>query len=197
LLETDLTHCAPRKDSASVPASEIDRHAFRRVMGSWLSGVSVVSSMVDGQPYGLTCSAICSVSVAPPLLLTCINSSSRTLAAIVETGMFAVSLLDTDSRAVSEMFAGRGHDQFASISWRRAHHTGVPVLAMALAHAECTVYRVSGAGDHTIVLGRVVDGAADPTRDPLGYWRTNYLHLPDAIELHGRPDTNAAWIGEL
>jgi flavin reductase (DIM6/NTAB) family NADH-FMN oxidoreductase RutF len=197
LLETDLTLWAPTEAGSPVVAPEIDRAGFRRVMGSWLSGVSVVSSMAYDQPFGLTCSAICSVSVTPPLLLACINSSSATLAAIVGAGAFTVSVLDTDSRAVSEMFAGRGHQQFACISWHRGHRTGMPVLAAALAYAECTVHHVSEAGDHTIVLGKVIDGATDHTRDPLGYWRTNYLHLPDAIELHGRPDTNTAWIGEL
>ena len=197
MLRTDLTLCAPNEAGSPVVAPEIDHAGFRRVMGSWLSGVSVVSSMADDQPFGLTCSAICSVSVTPPLLLACINSSSATLAAIVGAGAFTVSVLDTDSRAVSEMFAGRGHQQFAYISWHRGHRTGMPVLAAALAYAECAVHHVSEAGDHTILLGKVIGGAADHTRDPLGYWRTNYLHLPDAIELHGRPDTNAAWIGEL
>jgi len=197
LLKTDLLLCAPTETGLTVAASEIDRAGFRRVLGSWLSGVSIVSSMADDQPFGLTCSAICSVSVTPPLLLACINSSSATLATIVGAGAFAVSVLDTDSRAISEMFARRGHQQFADISWHRGYRTGMPVLAAALAYAECTVHHVSEAGDHTIVLGKVIDGAADHTRDPLGYWRTNYLHLPDAIELHGRPDTNASWIGEL
>lgn len=178
-------------------ASEIGSGGFRRIMGSWLSGVSVVSSMADDQPFGLTCSAICSVSVTPPLLLACISSSSATLAAIIRAGAFTVSVLDTESRAVSDMFAGPGHQQFASINWHRGQRTGMPVLAAALAYAECTVHRVSEAGDHTIVLGKVVDGTADDTRDPLGYWRANYLHLPNAIELQGRPDVNAAWIGEL
>jgi flavin reductase (DIM6/NTAB) family NADH-FMN oxidoreductase RutF len=197
LLETELALCAPTEAGSSVAATAIDRAGFRRVMSSWLSGVSIVSSMADDQPFGLTCSAICSVSATPPLLLVCINSSSATLAAIVGAGAFTVSMLDSDSRAVSEMFAGRGHHQFACVSWHRGHRTGMPVLAGALAYAECAVHHVSEAGDHTIVLGKVIDGAADHTRDPLGYWRTNYLHLPDAIELHGRPDTNAIWIGEL
>lgn len=197
MLESDLTFCAPTEAGSAAAASEIGRGGFRRVMGSWLSGVSIVSSMADDQPFGLTCSAICSVSMTPPMLLACINSSSATLAAIIEAGAFTVSVLDTESRTVSEMFAGRGHEQFACISWHRGHCTGMPVLAAALAYAECTVHHVSEAGDHTIVVGKVLDGAADHTRDPLGYWRTNYLHLPDAIELHGRSDANAAWIGEL
>jgi flavin reductase (DIM6/NTAB) family NADH-FMN oxidoreductase RutF len=196
VLETDLKRCAPTEDESEI-SSEIERSGFRRIMGSWLSGVSIVSSMDDDRPFGLTCSAVCSVSVSPPLLSVCINSSSATLAAITRAGAFTVSLLDTDSRAISEMFAGRGHDQFAHVDWHCAQHTGMPVLTAALAHAECTVYRVSAAGDHTLVLGRVIGGAADHARDPLGYWRANYLHLPEAIELHGRPGMNAVWIGEL
>jgi len=129
------------------------------------------------------------------MLLACINSSSATLAAIVDTRAFTVCVLDTDSRAISEIFAAPGHEQFAGVGWHRAGHTRMPVLDAALAHAECTVRDISEAGDHTVVFGTVVGGSADHTRDPLGYWRTNYLRLHNAIELHGRADTT--WIGEL
>jgi flavin reductase (DIM6/NTAB) family NADH-FMN oxidoreductase RutF len=129
------------------------------------------------------------------MLLACLNSSSATLTAITDARAFTVCVLDTDSRAISELFAAPGHEQYAMVDWQRAGHTQMPILKAALAYAECTVHGISEAGDHTVVFGTVVGGSADHTRDPLGYWRTNYLRLPNAIEIYGKAD--AVWIGEL
>lgn len=149
---------------------------FRGVMGSFASGVSVVTTLDDGVPKGMTCTATCSVSAEPPLLLTCFRKPSGTLDALTASGHFAVNFLDTDARDVAKMFASQHPDKFGEVAWRPGV-TGVPVLSATLAHAECTVYERFDVGDHAIVIGAVVGGEVDGERLPLGYWRGSYVRL--------------------
>jgi flavin reductase (DIM6/NTAB) family NADH-FMN oxidoreductase RutF len=129
----------------------------------------------------MTCSAVCSVSAHPPLLLACVNTPSATLDAITGKGRFAVNFLDVGAGAVSDLFASRATDKFAAVEWQPGTVTETPVLAGVVAHAECAVHELREAGDHVIVLGRIVGGEALPDRFPLGYWRGSYtrsLRMP-------------------
>lgn len=151
---------------------------FRSIMGSFASGISVVTSIgAQGRPHGLTCSAVCSVSADPPLLLSCVKTPSSTLDAIRESGTFAVNFLDVLAREVSDLFASRTPDKFAEVGWHPGGATGMPVLDRTLAHAECRVESMVDAGDHAIVIGRLVGGAVNTERYPLGYWRGSYVRM--------------------
>lgn len=151
---------------------------FRSIMGSFASGISVVTTLDDGErPYGLTCSAVCSVSAEPPLLLACVRTPSSTLDILTKRGRFAVNFLDSQARELSDLFASRSTDKFATVGWSPGAVAGMPVLDRTLAHAECEVHDLIDAGDHVIVLGRIVGGAADTDRFPLGYWRGSYVRL--------------------
>ncbi len=151
---------------------------FRRIMGSFASGISVVTCIgPDQRARGLTCSAVCSVSADPPLLLSCIRTPSATLDALREQGKFAVNFLDSLAHRVSDLFASPAADKFAGVQWQPGPVTGMPILSCTLAHAECAVHMVIDAGDHVVVLGRIVGGKAVPNRYPLGYWRGNYVQL--------------------
>lgn len=157
------------------PPPDVDGALFRQLMGSLMSGVSILTALdPDGMPFGMTCSAVCSVSANPPLLLACIGTPSATLDAIQAGGRFAVNFLDADSHEVSGLFAGRTPDKFSRVAWKPGAVTGVPVLAGTVAHTECAVYQVVGAGDHVIVIGRIVGGETEPECAPLGYWRGCY-----------------------
>lgn len=149
---------------------------FCEIMGSFASGISVVTSVGrDLRAHGLTCSAVCSVSADPPLLLSCIRTPSSTLDALREQGRFAVNFLDSRARSVSELFASRADDKFAEVPWRPGLATGMPILSCTLAYAECSVHEVIDAGDHVIVLGRLIGGQVEADRYPLGYWRGRYV----------------------
>jgi flavin reductase (DIM6/NTAB) family NADH-FMN oxidoreductase RutF len=151
---------------------------FRAVMGSLASGVSVVTTIdEEGTPYGLTCSAVCTVSVGPPLLLCCVRTPSRTLDTLRQRGQFAVNFLDSQARELSDLFAGRITDKFALIDWAPGPTLGMPVLDRTVAHAECEVRDVIDAGDHAVVLGRLRDGWTNADRFPLGYWRGGYVRM--------------------
>jgi flavin reductase (DIM6/NTAB) family NADH-FMN oxidoreductase RutF len=151
---------------------------FRAVMGSFASGVSVVTTIdEDGTPNGLTCSAVCSVSVGPPLLLCCVRKPSRTLDTLCSRGQFAVNFLDSQARDLSDLFAGRLTDKFALADWAPGPTLGMPLLDRTVAHAECEVHDVVDAGDHVVVLGRLRSGRINTGRFPLGYWRGGYVRL--------------------
>lgn len=173
-----LRPAGPPADPLADPDAGLDYEAFRDIMGSFASGISVVTTLSeDGEPYGLTCSAVCSVSADPPLLLSCVRTPSSTLDTIRARGRFAVNFLDAQAREVSQLFAGPGQDKFHRVGWRPGAAAGMPILDRTLAYTECSVHRFVDAGDHVIVLGHLIGGHVDETRFPLGYWRGSYVQM--------------------
>lgn len=154
----------------------VDNALFRRLMGSLMSGVSILTTVgTQGTPFGMTCSAVCSLSADPPLLLVCIGTPSATLEAIQASGRFVVNVLDSEANDISNWFASRTPDKFGKVSWQFSELTGMPILDATVAQAECTVHKAVDAGDHMIVIGRIVGGEAKSDRFPLGYWRGSYV----------------------
>jgi flavin reductase (DIM6/NTAB) family NADH-FMN oxidoreductase RutF len=132
---------------------------FRQLLGSFATGVAVVTARGPaGEPAGMTASAIASVSLEPPLLLVCISRSSDFHAVLARAVHFGLSVLADDQEVVSRRFADEVPDRFAGVAWH-PHATGVPLLAGAVAHIACTLRSTVPAGDHTIFLGEVEDGA--------------------------------------
>jgi flavin reductase (DIM6/NTAB) family NADH-FMN oxidoreductase RutF len=154
----------------------IDQAEFRRVMSHFLSGVTVVTTVWEGQPYGITVSAFASLSLDPTLLLVSIDQRSRSHDAIAQAGRFVVNILAAEQQAESVRFAGRGEAQKFAEARYHTGQLGLPVLDGVLAHAECLLHSSLPGGDHTIFVGEVVAGDA---RDglPLGYYRGQYRHL--------------------
>jgi len=152
---------------------QIEADVFRRVMGSFASGVTIVTALdPDGAPRGFTASGMSSLSLNPRLLLICVNAASATLSAIQEQGVFAVNILAEQQRELAQRFASRLPDKFAGVEWQPGA-TGAPLMAGSLAHAECRVYRVYEGGDHVVILGEVVAAAASDAV-PLLYFRGRY-----------------------
>ena len=151
----------------------IDTDLFRRVMGSFASGVTIVTTLDEtGEPRGFTASGMSSLSLNPRLLLVCVNTTSATLAAIQARGGFVVNILTDAQRELAQRFASRLEGKFAGVAWQPGS-TGDPVLTGALAHAECRIYRIYEGGDHVIILGEVVAAAAGDAV-PLLYFRGRY-----------------------
>jgi 3-hydroxy-9,10-secoandrosta-1,3,5(10)-triene-9,17-dione monooxygenase reductase component len=113
----------------------------------------------------------------PILLLVCFDNASRTLPVVRNTGRFAVNLLRAGQEDLAEVFASKrvARQKFDAVTHREAH--GVPVLDDALAWLACEVVSLTEAGDHTIGVGRVTDLAADPTGEPLVFYRGTYARL--------------------
>lgn len=153
----------------------IDSIEFRRVMGHFASGVTVVTTVTgNGEPCGLTASAVCSVSVNPVLVLVCVEHGADTHGCIVAAGKFAVNVLgDEGGESLSRRFATyEVEDKFRGVAFRE-ELTGAPVLEASLAWLDCRVSEAFEAGDHTIFLGEVVAGDAREGT-PLVYYRGGY-----------------------
>lgn len=157
-----------------------DAHGFRQAMGLRAAGVTVVTTRDRrGQPRGLTATAVCSVSLTPPLILVCIDRTAECYQAFEEAETFAVNLLRDDQEQLSRHFARKDARKFEDIA-HRAGTTGSPILPEVLAHVECRVQARYPGGDHTIFLGEVVGaGVASPedAGSPLLYFRGGYARL--------------------
>ena len=152
---------------------------FRDVLGRFASGVTVVAGVSNGEPVGMTCQSFSSVSLDPPLVLFIPAKSSRAWPLIQRSGRFCVNFLAADQADLSNTMASRGTDKFADVKWSPAPHTGSPMLEGALAHLDCAIQAVHEAGDHYVVIGRVLDLVTDPSTDeaevdPLLFYRGTY-----------------------
>jgi flavin reductase ActVB len=166
----------------------VDRDTFVEIMASYPAGVAVVTTLeADGTPRGLTTTAVSSVSAEPPLLLVCVDLTSRTLPALRAGGRFVVNFLREGRGDLARLFASKADDKFAGVDWRPSP-SGMPVLgADALAWAECETVHEIEPGDHVILLGRVEagDGAGD-SDTPLMYYRRSWgVWTPAPGELPG------------
>ena len=152
---------------------------FKEAMGSWASGVSVVTTRQDDLLYGLTVSSLASVSADPPLVSVCINNGNRAAQMIASSGRFAVSVLGSDQQDASNYFAKSGREPtegFVQIdgSWT---DSGLPVVAGAMAWLVCEVHEAVAAGTHTLFIGRVLDAGTAGDATPLLYWRRGYRSI--------------------
>lgn len=157
----------------------VDLETFRSVMGSLASGVSVVTGLgADAAPRGLTCSAVCSVSATPPLLLACVQLGSSTLEAIHASEAFGVNILASGHDQLALTFASRVPERFDGVRWTPGPLTGTPLLTeQSTAWAECAVVDSRQMGDHQLVVGRILNGEASQGRGPLAYWRARFAPL--------------------
>lgn len=159
---------------AESPAAAAAALRFRDVLGRFASGVTVVTGHSGGEPVGMTCQSFSSVSLDPPLVLFVPATTSRAWPRMRESGLFCVNVLADDQVGISERMAGRGTDKFAGLDWRPSPATGSPVLAGTLAYVDCRVQAVHEAGDHYVVLGRVLDLDVLRDADPLVFFRGRY-----------------------
>lgn len=153
-----------------------DPWTFRRVCGTFATGVAVLTSGSTGPVAGLTVNSFTSVSLEPPLILVCVHNESRTLPALRRTGAFAVNILASDQEEVCRNFAGRRAHGMAEVGIRRGR-TGVPILSDALAYLDCRLEREVYGGDHTIILGEVLDLGVQRHDEPLVFFRNTFNQL--------------------
>lgn len=149
---------------------------FRDVLGRFASGVTVVTATSGGEPVGMTCQSFSSVSLEPPLVVFIPAKSSRAWPLIQRSGKFCVNFLAADQAELSNTMASRGIDKFADVKWTPSPETGSPMLDGALAQVDCSIHAVHEAGDHYLVVGRVLDLVAhdDGEQDPLLFSRGEY-----------------------
>jgi 4-nitrophenol 2-monooxygenase / 4-nitrocatechol 4-monooxygenase, reductase component len=160
--------------------AHVDSDAFRNVVSHFASGVTVITTCVYDKDYGTTASAVTSLSVEPPMMLICLNTSSTTHDRIAKSGIFGINILAAGQSELASHFSRKGDDKFSGV----AHHRGargVPLLDGALATMVCTVAETALGGTHTVFLSHVIEAnAADG--EPLAYYRGAFGHFERARE---------------
>ncbi len=151
----------------------IDAAAFRTAMRHVPTGVTVVTSLKDREPRGITVNAFASVSLEPPSLLICINRDARSYLFISSSRVFCVNVLAGNQRRLAEHFSGKVRDrQFTEIPYG-VDTTGAPVLSGTIAHFDCEVAHEYHFGSHSILIGNVV-GCSARAGSPLGYFNGGF-----------------------
>ncbi|MER7725693.1 flavin reductase family protein [Streptomyces sp. NPDC096323] len=136
----------------------LGRGEFRRVLGHFASGVTVVTAHAsdsEGGPAGFACQSFASLSLDPPLVTFMVARTSTTWPRIARAGVFCVNILGADQGALCRGFAVSGADKFAGVAHSPAPATGSPLLDGVPAWVDCRVQAVHTGGDHLIVVGRV------------------------------------------
>ncbi|MET7999566.1 flavin reductase family protein [Nonomuraea glycinis] len=145
---------------------------LRSAMGCFATGVVVITATLPDGPVGMAVNSFVSVSLNPPLVLFCAGNTSTTWPAINAAGHFCANVLSADQEALARAFARKG-DRFAGVT-HTPGVTGAPVLEAVHAHLECKIVDTYDAGDHTVVIGRVVDLDTDQRAAPLLFYRSAY-----------------------
>jgi flavin reductase (DIM6/NTAB) family NADH-FMN oxidoreductase RutF len=154
-------------------ASPVDQARFRAVMGSFCTGLTVVTGFGrDGDPVGFTCQAFASLSLDPPLVMICPARSSTTWPLLRASGRLCVNVLRSDQQQLSHRFATWPTGRFEGVDWHLTPR-GVPRLGNCLASVDCEVVNEYDGGDHTIVVAAVT-GLHDNEGDPLLFFRGGY-----------------------
>lgn len=154
----------------------IDPNEYRRVLGHFPTGVTVVTGSDGTTPAGMAIGSFSSVSLDPPLVMFCPGKTSATWQQIKETGAFCVNVLAEDQVDLCAVFASKAEDKFDGVHWLPGT-TGSPVLPDVLAVIDCEIHAILDGGDHDIVVGLVKEmTTADPEdeRGPLLFFRGGY-----------------------
>ncbi|MFJ8075450.1 flavin reductase family protein [Streptomyces sp. NPDC096176] len=150
---------------------------FRRVLGHFATGVTVVTALDAEGPAGFACQSFSSLSLEPPLVVFMVGRTSTTWPRIARAGTFCVNVLAADQGGLCRGFAVSGADKFAGVAYGPAPVTGAPRLEGAAAWIDCTIQTVHTGGDHLIVVGRVESLDADEDGAPLLFHRGRFGRL--------------------
>jgi len=153
----------------------IDNREFRRTMGRFATGITVVTMRSGSRCHGITVNAFMSVSLEPPLIAVCIDKRARAHPTLLESERFGVSILRAGQEDLSDHFAGR---RVHGIADPFVEFHSFPVVRDALGDMVCSMHDVVDAGDHSIFLGEVLALRADDGR-PLLYYEGDYLASRD------------------
>lgn len=151
-----------------------DPKEYRQALSCFATGVTVVTAHWQGSDWGMTCNSFSSVSLHPRLVLWCIRKEASSLAAFTQSGGFTVNVLSQHQASVAKQFASGD---------MAARFAGVPVhrqasqrqrLSEAVAWFDCQLHQLVDAGDHHIVMGRVVDFGRQDHTHSLAYCRSQF-----------------------
>jgi flavin reductase (DIM6/NTAB) family NADH-FMN oxidoreductase RutF len=153
---------------------------FRAALGSFATGVTVITTRGEDHAYGMTANAFSSVSLDPPLVLVCAKAGAEGSEQIERNGIFAVNILGADQEPLSRYFSSkdrpRGRDAFRDVGHRTAV-TGAPILTGVAGFLDCRLHTTHSVGDHEIFIGEVLALESDEQVEPLLFFGGRYRFL--------------------
>ncbi len=152
--------------------------SFREAIGHYASGITVITSHIEGEPVGFTCQSFYSVSMSPPLVSFSVMCSSGSYPRIRQARRFAVNILSDEQVTISNQFARRGADKWHGVEWQESP-LGNPIIAGSLHWLDCEIYAEHPAGDHLIVIGEVkaLNVQEASVMQPLLYFKGQYRNI--------------------
>ncbi|MEV5829568.1 flavin reductase family protein [Spirillospora sp. NPDC052242] len=182
----------PHTEPAAAPAAGPDPADFRRAMSEFATGVTVVTAIDGGEPIGFACQSFTSVSLEPPLVLFCADHRGRSWPRIRAAGRFCVNVLGEDQRDLCQRFGSSRGRKFEDLGWD-VSPWGTPALRDVLLAVHAEVHAVHRAGDHDVVIGRVlaVERPEDRLDRPMIFFRSRFG--VDEPEDPGALDAPDAW----
>ncbi|HWB34490.1 MAG TPA: flavin reductase family protein, partial [Rugosimonospora sp.] len=166
----------------------MDPKLLRTVMGQFATGVTVITYLADGEPAGMTANAFMSVSLEPPLILFCADKRGRSWPRIRAAGRFCVNVLGEEQRDLCERFGSSRGTKFEGLEWD-VSPWGAPTLPDVLLAVHAVVHDIHEAGDHEVVIGRVLQVERHDVRD--GVWRRPMVFFRSRFGV-GEPDAPIA-----
>lgn len=159
-------------------STAIDPSEFREALGHYASGITVITSHIDGEPIGFTCQSFYSVSMTPPLVSFSVMSGSASYPRMRRAGRFVVNILSGEQVGISDRFARRGTDKWHGVEWRKSP-LGNPIIAGSLHWVDCEIHAEHAAGDHLIVIGEVkaLNLQEAAATQPLLYFKGQYCNI--------------------
>ncbi|WP_225993978.1 flavin reductase family protein [Actinomadura rudentiformis] len=162
-----------RTQGTTAGFSAVDPLEFRRTMGEFASGVTVVAAVDGDEPVGFACQSFASVSLDPPLILFCADHRSRTWPRIRHAGRFSVNILGEQQEDLCDRFGSSRGRKFAELDWTTSSW-GTPVLTGVLATVHAEVHAVHTAGDHDVVVGHVLALGRHREDRPMVFFRGRF-----------------------
>lgn len=180
--------------SLASDSTVIDPQLFRRTLSEFASGVTVITGGTRREPLGFVCQSFSSVSLAPPLVMFCVDHSSRTWPRLRPSGRFCVNILAEDQEDICWRFGSRTGQKFDGLDWDWSVWQ-TPMLRDCLAQIECEIKSVHSEGDHDIVIGRVLHMAPAPVRKrPMLFFRGTFDVDAHSAETMKVWDLSGGWI---
>jgi 3-hydroxy-9,10-secoandrosta-1,3,5(10)-triene-9,17-dione monooxygenase reductase component len=167
---TDELHATGRLTPA------IDQAHFRNVLGHFGSGVAIITSVDGDEPVGMAVQSFSSLSLDPPYVFFAPAKTSTSWPRIRDTGRFCANILSEDQEELSRGFAISGGDKFGGVTWHESGN-GSPILDGCLAWIDCVIETEHDGGDHSIVVGRVLELDVERDGRPLLFFRGGYGRL--------------------
>jgi flavin reductase (DIM6/NTAB) family NADH-FMN oxidoreductase RutF len=155
----------------------LDAKEQRRILGKFATGVTVASTKIGDETWGMTANAVASLSLNPPLVILCIQKEGQPRSKFEQGGCFALNILSEDQQEISDRFAFKGPKDFSDLETTTAV-TGAPILNGSLGWVDCKLKEILPGGDHDIFVGEIVAGEAGDNGLPLLYFSGRYSRLP-------------------